>query len=111
MLLNLKERIKFLAENKFCYACLQLMSDTHNVKSCEWKLSCSSCSGNHPTPLFGYVPKSKRDKSDGSKDGTKQEDLKNNFARLDGVKCTFATGKSIKSHQHVHFSCENSVWR
>ena len=61
------------------------MSDTHNTKSCKWKLSCSSCSGNHPTPLHGYVPKSKRDKSDGSKDGTKQEDLKNNFASLEIV--------------------------
>ena len=36
------------------------MSDGHNAKTCTRKLMCSSCKGNHPTPLHEFVLKDKR---------------------------------------------------
>ena len=61
------------------------MSDGHNTKTCTSKLICSSCKGNHPTPLHGYVPKRT---DDGDQDPKKTgEVLKNSFAGLDDLKC------------------------
>ena len=91
----MKERIKFLAKKKYCYGCLQLMSDTHNARTCTRWLSCSSCKGNHPTPLHGCIPKVMKDKADGSQDNSNSGNIKSNYAMLDNdVKCASTTAKS-----------------
>ena len=56
---TLREQISFLAEKKFCYACLQPMQQGHNAKTCDQRLSCRSCKGNHPTAMHRYIPKDK----------------------------------------------------
>ena len=95
MKITLKERIKFLAEKKYCYGCLQPMSDSHNAKTCTRQLSFSSCKGNHPTPLHGYMPKVMKDKADGSQDNSDSGNIKSNYATLDNdVKCASTTAKS-----------------
>ena len=33
MEVTLKERIKFLSKKKYCYGCLQTMSDSHNART------------------------------------------------------------------------------
>ena len=76
-----------------CYGCLEPMGDGHNAKTCTSKLMCSSCKGNHPTPLHGYVPKNKISTDDGDQDPKKTEEaLKYSFAGLDDLKCA-ATSK------------------
>ena len=55
----LKEIIKFLAKQKFCYGCLKPMTEGHNAKICTQQLTCSSCKGNHPTLLHGHTPNKK----------------------------------------------------
>ena len=90
----LKERIKFLMRQKRCYGCLEPMSDGHNAKTCTSKLMCSSCKGNHPTPLHGYVPKDKRSTDGGDQYPKKiEEALKNSFAGLDDLNCAAASKK------------------
>ena len=94
----LKERIKFLMQQKQCYRCLQPMSDGHNAKTCTSKLICSSCKWNHPTLLHGYVSKDKRSTDGGNQDPEKTEEaLKNSFAGLDDLKCA-ATSKKHGSN-------------
>ena len=74
------------------------MSDGHNAKTCTSKLMCSSCKGNHPTPLHGYVPKDKRSTDGGDQDPKKTDEvLKNSFAGLDDLKCA-ATSKEHGSN-------------
>ena len=91
----MKERIKVLAKKKYCYGCLQPMSDSHNVRTYTRQLSCSSCKGNHPTPLHGYIPKVMKDKADGSQDNSNSENIKYKYAMLDNdVKCASTTAKS-----------------
>ena len=95
---TLKERIKFLMQQKRCYGCLEPMSDGHNAKTCTSKLTCSTCKGNHPTPLHGYVPKDKRGADCVDQDPRKTEEaLKNSFAGLDDLKCA-ATSKEHGSN-------------
>ena len=95
MEVTLKERIKFLAKKKYCYGCLQPMSDSHNARTCTRPLSCSSCKGNHPTPLHGHMPKVMKDKADGSQDNSDCGNIKSNYAMLDNdVKCASTTAKS-----------------
>ena len=80
------------------YGCLEPMSDGHNAKTCTSKLMCSSCKGNHPTPLHGYVPKDKRGADCVDQDPRKTEEaLKNSFAGLDDLKCA-ATSKDNGSN-------------
>ena len=94
----LKERIKFLMRQKRCYGCLEPMSDGHNAKTCTSKLMCSSCKGNHPTLLHGYVPKDRRSTDGGDQDPKKTDEvLKNSFAGLDDLKCA-ATSKEHGSN-------------
>ena len=70
------------------------MSDGHNAKTCTSKLMCSSCKGNHPTPLHGYVPKDKRSTDGGDQYPKKTEEaLKNSFAGLDDLNCAAASKK------------------
>ena len=84
----LKDRIKFLMLHKQCYRCLEPMSDDHNAKTCTRKVICSSCKGNHPTPLHGHVLKDKRSTGVGDQDPKKTDKmLKNSFAGLDDLKC------------------------
>ena len=74
------------------------MSDGHNAKTCTSKLMCSSCKGNHPTPLHGYVPKDKRSTDGGDQYPKKTEEaLKNSFAGLDDLTCA-ATSKEYGSN-------------
>ena len=95
---TLKERIKFLMRQKQCYGCLEPMSDSHNAKTCTSKLVWSSCEGNHPTLLDGYVLKDKRSTDGGDKDPKKTEEaIKNSFAGLDDLKCA-ATSKEHESY-------------
>ena len=94
----LKERIKFLMRQKRCYGCLEPMSDGRNTKTCTSNLMCSSCKGNHPTLLHGYVPKDRRSTDVGDQDPKKTDEvLKNSFAGLDDLKCA-ATSKEHGSN-------------
>ena len=91
----MKERIQLLAKKNYCYGCLQSMSDSHNARTCTRWLSCSSCKGNHPTPLHGCIPKVMKDKADGSQDNSNSGNIKSNYAMLDNdVKCASTTAKS-----------------
>ena len=93
MEVTIKERIKFLANKKYCYGCFQPMASSHNAKTCTRRLTCSSWKGNHPTHLHEYIPKVMKDKSDGSQDNGDSGNIKSNYATLDNdVKC--ATAKS-----------------
>ena len=47
---------------------------------------CSSCQGNYPTPLHGYVPNTKRSTNGSDQDPKETEEaLKNSFAGLDDL--------------------------
>ena len=95
---TLKERIKFLMQQKQCYGCLEPTIDGHNAKTWTSKLMYNSCKGNHPTPLHGYVSKDKRSTYCGDKDPKKTDKgLKNSFAGLDDLKCA-ATSKEHGSN-------------
>ena len=85
------------------------MSDSHNAKTCTRQLSCSSCKGNHPTPLHGYIPKVMKDKADGSQGNSDSGNIKSDYAMLDNdVKCARHNCKiRIKGYQYVHFSCQD----
>ena len=37
------------------------MKPKHNAKTCNKRLNCRTCSGGHPTAIYGYVPKRKVD--------------------------------------------------
>ena len=91
---TLKERIKFLTKQKSCYGCLKPMTVAHNGKTCTQRLTCSSCKGNHPTPLHGYKP-SKKSKTDGNQAVDREGNLKSNFAGISNdLKCASMTGKT-----------------
>ena len=95
MEVTLKERPIFFAKKKYCYGCFQPMIDSHNAKTCTRRLTCSSCKGNYPTPLHGYIPKVMKDKSDGIQHNGDSENIKSNYATLDNdVKCASKTAKS-----------------
>ena len=90
---TLKERIKFLAKQKSCNGCLKPMTEVHNAKTCTQRLTCSSCKGNHPTPLHGYIP-NKKSKTDGNQAVDGEGNLKSNFACLNNdLKCASLKGK------------------
>ena len=91
---TLKGRIKFLAKQKSCYGCLKPMTEGHNAKTCTQRLTCSSCKGNHPTPLHGYTP-NKKSKRDGNQAVDGEGNLKSNFAGFNNdLKCASMTGKT-----------------
>ena len=91
---TLKEIIKFLEKQKSCYGCLKPMTEGHNAKTCTQRLTCSSCKGNHPTPLHGYTP-NKKSKTDRNQPVDGEENLKSNFAGLnDDLKRASMTGKT-----------------
>ena len=91
---TLKKRIKFLAKQKSCYGCSKPMTEGHNAKTCTQRLTCSSCKGNHPTPLNGYIP-NKKSKTDGNQTVDGGGNLKNNFAGFkNDLKCASMTGKT-----------------
>ena len=48
---TLKETMKFLAKQGSYYGCLNPMTKGHNAKTSTQQLTCSSCMGNHLTPL------------------------------------------------------------
>ena len=99
----LKERIKFLMRQKRCYRCLETVRDGHNSKTCTSKLMCSGYKGNHPTPLYGYVPRDKRITDGGDQDPKKSEEaLKNSFAGFDYLKCA---ATSIEHGSNVISMC------
>ena len=84
---TLKERIKFLAMGKSFYGCLKPMTEGHNAKTSTQRLTCSSCKGNHPTPLHGYTP-NKKSKRDGNQAVDGEGNLKSNFAGFNNdLKC------------------------
>ena len=57
-------------------------------------LTCSSCKGNHPNSLHGYIP-NKKSKTDGNQAVDGEGNLKSNFAGLnDDLKCASMTGKT-----------------
>ena len=91
---TLKERIKFLAKRKSCYGCLKPMIEGHNAKTCTPRLTCSSCKGNHPTPLHGYAP-NKKSETDGNQAVDGERNLKSNFAGFNNdLKCASMTRKT-----------------
>ena len=56
---TLKKNIKVLAKQKSCYGCSKSVTEGQNTKICTLRLTCSSCKGKHPTPLYGYTPNNK----------------------------------------------------
>eukprot|EP00794_Sanderia_malayensis_P004020 gene4020-4569_t len=76
--LDVKERSKFLYENKLCYACYKPTSPTHVSKSCRQRRMCNICTGSHPTGLHGFKF-TKRSEND----ETKQDHLVCNLATVD----------------------------
>ena len=76
---TLEERIKFLAKQKSFCGYLKPMTECHNAKTCTERLTCSSCKGNHPTPVDGYTP-NKKSKTDWNQTVDVGGNLKNNFA-------------------------------
>ena len=75
---------------------------------CTQQLTCSSCKGNHPTPLHGYTP-NKKSKTDGNQTVDGGENLKNNFAGFNNdLKCASMTGKT--GDQYVHCSSDGETW-
>ena len=71
------------------------MTDSYNARTCTKQLTCSSCKGNHPTPLHGYIPKVMKGKSDGGQDNGDSGNFKSNYATLDNdMKCASTTAKS-----------------
>ena len=70
------------------------MTEGHNAKTCTQQLTCSSCKGNHPTPLHGYTP-NKKSKTDGNQPVDGEENLKSNFAGFnDDLTCASMTRKT-----------------
>ena len=55
------------------------MTEGHNAKTCTQRLTCSSCKGNHPTPLRRYIP-NKKSETDENQTVNGGGNLKNNFA-------------------------------
>ena len=76
---TLRERISFLAKTKFCCACLQPMKQGHNAKTCDQRLSCRSCNGNHQTAMQGYIPNDKL-KTDSSTGQNGRKEIVNDYA-------------------------------
>ena len=77
-----------------CCGCLKPMTVGHNAKTCTQRLTCSSCKGNHPTPLHGYTP-NKKSKTDGNQAVDREGNLKSNFAGTSNdLKCASMTGKT-----------------
>ena len=78
----LKDIINFLSEKKYCFGCLQPVKPQHNVKTCDKRLNCRSCSGGHPTATHGYVSKRKKDAQDDQRSNENNEFVTNSFADL-----------------------------
>ena len=91
---TLKERLKFLVRQKSCYGSLKPMAEGHNAKTCTQQFTCSSCKGNNPTPMHGYIP-NKKSKTGGNQAVDGEGNLKSNFAGFNNdLKCARMTGKS-----------------
>ena len=75
---TLREQISFLAK-KFCN--LQPMKQGHNAKTCDQRLSCSSCKGNQPTAMHGYIFKDKL-KTDDSTGQNGDKKITNNYGDM-----------------------------
>ena len=71
------------------------MTESHNAKTCTRRLTCSSCKGNHRTPLHGFIPKLMKGKLDGSQVNSDSGNIKRNYAVLGkDVKCASTPAKS-----------------
>ena len=88
----LKDIINFLSKKKYCFGCLQPMKPQHNVKTCDERLNCRTCSGGHPTATHGYVPKRKKDAQDDERSNENNEFVTNSFADL-------KTLSNVEKHQ------------
>ena len=90
---TLKERIKFLVKQIFCYEYLKPITEGHNAKTWAQRLTCTICKVNHAAPLHGYAP-NKTPKKDRSQKIDGGENLKNNFAGFNNeLKCASDQGK------------------
>ena len=79
----LKDRNNFLSKKKYCFRCLQPMKPNYNVKTCDKRLNCRTCSGGHPTAMHGYVPKRKEDAQDDQRSNENDESVTNSFADVE----------------------------
>ena len=55
------------------------MKQGHNTKTCDQRLSCRSCKGNHQTAMHGYIPNDKL-KTDSSTGQNGHKEIVNNYA-------------------------------
>ena len=60
------DKVKFIKENKLCFACLEA---NHNSKNCKSRLTCKKCQGQHPSVLH-------RDFKAGQRTSTSVEEAK-----------------------------------
>lgn len=55
------------------------MKPGHNVKTCDQRLCCRSCKGNHPTAIHGYIAEDKIERDSSTRQNRKKK-ITNNFA-------------------------------
>ena len=50
---RLRERSRFLFEQKLCYGCFSPISASHKARHCKKRKECKVCKKRHPTSLHG----------------------------------------------------------
>ena len=87
-----KGQNQLLIKEKYCFECLQPMKPQHNVKACDKRLNCRTCSSGHSTVIHGHVPKRKNDAQDDQRRTENDESVTNSFA-------DFKTLSTVENHQ------------
>ena len=73
---RLRERSRFLFEQKLCYGCFSPISASHKARHCKKRKECKVCKKRHPTSLHGCKterPKEKLEKSRKEKDNEQKD--------------------------------------
>ena len=68
------------------------MKPQHNVKACDKRLNCRTCSSGHSAVIHGHVPKRKNDAQDDQRRTENDESVTNSFA-------DFKTLSNVENHQ------------
>ena len=98
---TLKEKMKFLAKEKCCYAWYQPMSKNRNAKNCTQRLMCRTWKENHPTGMHEYYVR----KCEGRKDGSLTE--RHSIQSKESVECASGNGKL---EDEVISMCVVPIW-
>ena len=102
-----RKESRFLAKQKSNYWWLKPMTEGHNAKTSTQRLTCSSCKGNHPTPLHGYI-RNKTSKTDGNQTVDGGGNLKNNSTGFNNdlkwARMTGKTGFKMDNSSQASFS-------